>query len=237
MLSKKVVLSLMFLLISCSSAAENWLGMRMDMLDEIQADMRSLMGRPLSPAVAEAMKKVERHEFVPSSLRRRAYENRPLPIGRDQTISQPFIVALMSDLLSLPSEASVLEIGTGSGYQAAVLAELCNAVYTIEIISSLAFDAESRLDRLGYRNVKVHHGDGMLGWPENAPFDGIIVTAAGLNIPDTLISQLKTGGKLVMPVGEFNEVQQLKVIEKTIDGVAEHSVIPVRFVPITHELR
>lgn len=217
--------------------ADQWQGRRMSMIAEVQADMRSVMGRPLSPAVAEALARVERHRFVPDRLEEAAYQNRPLPIGRDQTISQPFIVALMTELMEIAPEHRVLEIGTGSGYQAAVLAELCQAVYTIEIIGELASNAASLLRDLGYLNVRVRHGDGTEGWQAKAPFDSIMVTAAGLEIPASLIEQLKPGGRLVMPVGAQHAVQELKVITRGDSGVSVEDILPVRFVPITHDVR
>jgi protein-L-isoaspartate(D-aspartate) O-methyltransferase len=234
---RKEVVLLAALIISVGTGAGERQAERMSMIDEIQSDMKSVMGRPLSPAVADALKSVERHRFVPGRLASAAYQNRPLPIGRDQTISQPFIVALMTELMEIEPDHRVLEIGTGSGYQAAVLAELCQQVYSIEIIAELASDASARLRSLGYINVSVMHGDGTKGWPAKAPFDSIVVTAAGVEIPDSLIDQLKPGGRLVMPVGEQFAVQELKVIRKTGEGISESDVLPVRFVPITHELR
>lgn len=183
--------------------------------------------------VLKAMRKVPRHEFVPDNMKRHAYEDRPLPIGEDQTISQPYIVAIMTELLGLKSGEKVLEIGTGSGYQAAVLAEIAGEVYTIEIIESLANSADKRLKRLGYNNVTVKYGDGYRGWKEHAPFDGVIVTAAPDHIPQPLVDQLKVGGRMVIPVGEH--FQELKLITKTESGVVEKNVLPVRFVPMTGE--
>lgn len=212
--------------------------MRDRLVNEIKHDIyrtRHYIGvDELDPAVLQAIGKVERHEFVPDELRDEAYANHPLPIGSGQTISQPYIVALMTQLLEVDGSARVLEVGTGSGYQAAVLGEIVDEVYTIEIVETLAERAEANLSRLGYDNVHVRHGDGMLGWPEHAPFDGIIVTAAGLEIPRTLIDQLATGGRMVMPVGGQLETQQLMVVTKNEDGsVTERATIPVRFVPIT----
>ncbi len=183
-------------------------------------------------SVLRAMRRVERHRFVPDSLQPLAYADHPLPIGEDQTISQPYIVALMTELLSLRPEDRVLEIGTGSGYQAAVLAEIAREVYTIEIIPSLAESAEKRLKELGYQNVWVRTGDGYLGWPEQAPFDAIIVTAAPDEIPKPLIDQLKVGGRMVIPVGDF-PAQTLYLIRKTESGIEKEEIIPVRFVPMT----
>lgn len=183
-------------------------------------------------AVLRAMRRVERHRFVPEPLQPIAYADQPLPIGEDQTISQPYIVALMTELLELKPEDKVLEIGTGSGYQAAVLAEIANEVYTIEIIPSLAQGAEKRLKELGYQNVFVRAGDGYLGWPEQAPFDAIIVTAAPEEIPKPLIDQLKVGGRMVIPAGNFPD-QILYLVRKTESGIEKKEVIPVHFVPMT----
>ena len=184
------------------------------------------------PAVLGAMRRVARHEFVPAEFRALAYEDRPLPIGEGQTISQPYIVALMTELLAVKSGRRVLEIGTGSGYQAAVLAEIGADVYSIEIIAKLAEGARATLTRLGYRKVQVRTGDGYLGWPEAAPFDGIIVTAAPPRVPQPLIDQLKPGGRLVMPEGVGE--QDLVVYAKTQDGrLHREEVMPVRFVPMT----
>ena len=183
-------------------------------------------------AVLAAMRRVPRHEFVPAGQRAFAYEDRPLPIGEGQTISQPFIVGAMTELLQVKPGQRVLEIGTGSGYQAAVLAELGVEVYTIEIVEPLAASAKATLARLGYKNVHVRAGDGYVGWPEVAPFDAIIVTAAPPRVPQPLIDQLKPGARLVVPEGERE--QELVVYEKSRDGtVRRTSVIPVRFVPMT----
>jgi protein-L-isoaspartate(D-aspartate) O-methyltransferase len=187
------------------------------------------------PRVLEAMRKVPRHLFVEPSHRERAYEDHPLPIAGSQTISQPYIVALMTELLALPPHSRVLEIGTGSGYQSAVLGELAAEVYSIEILPDLAQAAGETLKSLGYANVSVRAGDGYRGWPEHAPFDGIIVTAAPERIPQPLIEQLAVGGRMVIPVGGF--FQELKVFTKQTDGrVTEKDIIPVRFVPMTGEI-
>ena len=185
------------------------------------------------PRVLSALLKVERHRFVPEKYLDSAYSDQPLPIGEGQTISQPYIVALMTELLGLKGNEKVLEIGTGSGYQAAVLAELAKEVYTIEIIEPLASTAKERLAELGYQNVKVKAGDGYLGWPEAAPFDAIIVTAAPDHIPKPLIDQLKEGGRMVVPVGTYT--QDLKKIVKRSGKVETIDVIPVLFVPMTGE--
>jgi protein-L-isoaspartate(D-aspartate) O-methyltransferase len=184
-----------------------------------------------NPAVLAAMGRVPRHEFVPGGVRFLAYDDRPLPIGLGQTISQPYIVALMTDLAAVGRNSHVLEIGTGSGYQAAVLAELGADVYSIEILAPLRERAVDILSRLGYRQVKTRVGDGYLGWPEAAPFDAIIVTAAPARVPEPLKQQLKVGGRLVLPVGKSD--QELKVITRTTGGFSERDVIPVRFVPMT----
>ncbi|TET42177.1 MAG: protein-L-isoaspartate(D-aspartate) O-methyltransferase [Elusimicrobia bacterium] len=183
--------------------------------------------------VLEAMERVLRHEFVPEKYRAFAYEDSPLPIGEGQTISQPYIVALMTECLNLEGEEKVLEVGTGSGYQAAILSELSKEVYTIEILKPLAKKAEELLKKLGYRNVKVKYGDGYLGWEEYAPFDGIIVTCAPEHIPQPLIDQLAEGGRMVIPVGETQFPQVLKLVEKREGKVTMRNVIPVRFVPMT----
>ncbi|MCH9806840.1 MAG: protein-L-isoaspartate(D-aspartate) O-methyltransferase [Alphaproteobacteria bacterium] len=184
--------------------------------------------------VLAAIGKVPRHEFVPAAPDADAYRNRPLPIGFQQTISQPLIVALMSGLGDISNTDRVLEVGTGSGYQAAVLGELAGAVYSVEIIEPLASQAAKALKRLGYDNVHMRVGDGYTGWPEYGPYDAIIVTAAPDHIPSSLIEQLKPGGRLVIPVGDFD--QQLMVVEKLADGsTREHDVIPVRFVPLTRD--
>jgi protein-L-isoaspartate(D-aspartate) O-methyltransferase len=186
------------------------------------------------PAVIAAMRTVPRHQFVPEDYREAAYNDSPLPIGESQTISQPYIVALMSELLEVRAGDKVLEIGTGSGYQAAVLAEMGVEVFTVEIRRGLCERAEGILGELGYENAHVRCGDGYGGWPEEAPFAGIIVTAAPERIPEPLVDQLAPGARMVIPLGDF--YQQLMVIKKTDDGVEERSVIPVRFVPMTGEI-
>lgn len=183
--------------------------------------------------VLQAMRAVPRHEFVPPSLTGQAYEDYPLPIGLGQTISQPYIVALMTELLAPRKEDRVLEIGTGSGYQAAVLAEIVRQVYTIELLEPLGREAAARLARLGYANVEARVGDGYQGWPERSPFDSIVVTAAAPGIPPALVAQLKIGGKLVIPVGAMSEVQELLVVTRRADGGTDiRRVLPVRFVPL-----
>jgi protein-L-isoaspartate(D-aspartate) O-methyltransferase len=180
-----------------------------------------------------AMLKVERHLFVPKDLQTSAYSDQPLPIGEGQTISQPYIVALMTELLELKGEEKVLEVGTGSGYQAAVLAELAKEVYSVEIVEKLASSAEKLLLELGYKNIMVKAGDGYLGWPQAAPFDAIIVTCAPDHIPKPLLDQLKEGGRMVVPVGAYT--QELKKVVKRSGKIEMADVIPVIFVPMTGE--
>ncbi len=182
--------------------------------------------------VLDAMKQVERHLFVPPELAEFAYLDRPVPIGEGQTISQPYMVAFMTELLEVRPEHRVLEIGTGSGYQAAVLARLAGEVYTIEIIPSLRERADKLLKKLGVLNVITRTGDGFLGWPEKAPFDRIMVTASPPEVPKPLLEQLAVGGRMVIPTGEGNE-QVLRLIQKTKSGVTQKEVLPVRFVPMT----
>ena len=183
------------------------------------------------PRVLSALLKVERHRFVPEEYLGSAYSDQPLPIGEGQTISQPYIVALMTELLELKGNEKVLEIGTGSGYQAAVLAELAKEVYSIEIIEPLASTARNRLLELGYQNIKVKAGDGYLGWPEAAPFDAIVITCAPDHIPEPLIEQLQEGGRMVLPVGAYT--QELKKIVKRSGKIQTADIIPVVFVPMT----
>ena len=186
------------------------------------------------PAVLDAMRRVPRHRFVPAHLRAEAYEDYPLPIGFEQTISQPYIVAAMTELLGVRRGDKVLEVGTGSGYQAAVLAELGVRVHTIEILEPLALAAAERLQELGYGVVQVRAGDGYAGWPEEGPFDGILVTAGAEHVPPPLVAQLKPGGRMVIPVGRTHETQWLKVLVRKADGgVLEEDVMAVRFVPLT----
>ncbi len=187
------------------------------------------------PRVLAAMRKVPRHLFVDAAQRAEAYEDHPLPIPGNQTISQPYIVALMTELLELKPSSRVLEIGTGSGYQSAVLAELAREVYTIEIVPELARLAATRLKEQGHANVTAREGDGYRGWPEHAPFDAVIVTAAPERIPQPLLDQLAPGGVMVIPVGGF--FQELKVFRKSADGrIVEKDILPVRFVPMTGEV-
>ncbi|MGH8562233.1 MAG: protein-L-isoaspartate(D-aspartate) O-methyltransferase [Nevskiales bacterium] len=211
---------------------------RMELMKEIEADaLRTAFetGRKqFGERVMAALREVPRHRFVPAIQRGSAYDNRPLPIGHGQTISQPYIVALMTDLLDSAPEHRVLEIGTGSGYQAAVLAKLVRQVYSIEIIQPLGEQAAKRLREEGYGNVTVRIGDGYYGWPEQAPFDGIVVTAAASSIPPPLVEQLKPGGRMIIPVGGAFFVQYLILVQKDAAGqVRSQQVLPVRFVPLT----
>lgn len=210
------------------------------LLDQIEAEVRETEGftgrKKLSKQVTAAMAKVPRHEFVPPESAYAAYANRPQPIGFGQTISQPYMVAVMTDLLDLKPGDRVLEIGAGCGYQAAVLAEMGTQVYSVEKVAELAAGARRRLKRLGYDNVEIKTGDGYRGWPEQAPFDAVIVTAAPAGVPPDLIEQLKSGGRMVIPVGEPYSTQILKVGIKTADGkTAFTSTLPVAFVPLIKE--
>ena len=200
---------------------------------EMVRTLRSFHYQVRDERVLRAMVNTPRHEFVPRNLRPDAYEDRPLPIGLGQTISQPYIVAFMTEHLRPEPHERVLEIGTGSGYQAAILAPLVKEVYTIEIVEGLATSAEETLARLGYGNVHVRHGDGYQGWPEQAPFDAIIVTCAPERVPQPLIDQLKEGGRMMIPVGPEGGRQELILLEKTGARVERKSVMPVRFVPMT----
>jgi len=214
---------------SSETPSQSWEGRR-DRMVKTQIEARGVK----DPQVLASMRAVPRHRFVPEVYMDAAYNDSPLPIGQGQTISQPYIVALMTELLEVGEGARVLEIGTGSGYQAAVLAEMGVDVYSIEIKTALCEKAAETLGGLGYSNAHVRCGDGYGGWPEEAPFDGIIVTAAPDRIPDPLLDQLTDGARMVIPVGEF--YQELKVITPSGDGVEERSVIPVRFVPMTGEI-
>jgi protein-L-isoaspartate(D-aspartate) O-methyltransferase len=210
---------------------------RARMVAEIEAMYAETRGETglasMSPAVRAAMARVERHRLVPASQGALAYRNHPLPIGSGQTISQPYIVALSTDLIDPQPHHVVLDVGTGSGYQAAVLAEVVQQVYSIEIIDALAKTARQALGALGYRNIEVRTGDGYLGWPEHAPFDGIVVAAAAPRVPQALVEQLRPGGKMVIPVGGQFGVQYLLLVTKRADGgFDERRVLPVRFVPL-----
>ena len=208
------------------------------MVKEIKADVirtRVYIGKSkLDDKVMRVIEEIEREKFISEELRALAYENHPLTIGYGQTISQPYIVALMTDMIQLQPDSIVLEIGTGSGYQAAVLASLAKQVYSLEIIEALANQARSRLRELDYKNIEIRSGDGYHGWAEHAPFDAIIVTAASEQIPPPLVEQLKPGGKLIIPVGQQYQTQQLIIVEKNLDGITNtKQILPVSFVPLT----
>jgi protein-L-isoaspartate(D-aspartate) O-methyltransferase len=217
------------------TAAQDFTAARARMVadvDAMYAQTRAETGlAAMSPAVRAALGRVERHRLVPPAQAAAAYRNQPLPIGAGQTISQPYIVALSTDLLRVGAGSVVLDVGTGSGYQAAVLGEIVRQVYSIELIDSLGRSAAARLAELGYRNVEVRIGDGYQGWPEKAPFDAIVVTAAAPHVPPALIAQLKIGGRMVIPVGDG--IQELRVLTKRADGgYDDKRVLPVRFVPL-----
>jgi len=203
-------------------------------VEAMYAETSGLTGlSAMSPRVRAALGKVERHRLLPPEQRALAYRNHPLPIGRGQTISQPYIVALSTDLIAPQPNHVVLEIGTGSGYQAAVLAETVAKVFSIEIIDSLGQEAKENLGKLGYGNIEIRIGDGYRGWPEKAPFDAIVVTAAAPRVPEALVEQLKVGGRMVIPVGAAGGAQDLLLIVKTAEGrVEQKSILPVRFVPL-----
>lgn len=206
-------------------------------IEQMVRETRRETGREVLDArVIAALRKVDRQRFVPPGAAPQAYDNRPLAIGQGQTISQPYIVALMTDLLGVGPGDRVLEVGTGSGYQAAVLAEIVRTVFTIEIVEPLGRAAAAALAKAGYRNAQTRIGDGYAGWPDEAPFDGIIVTAAAPQVPQALIDQLKNGGRLVIPVGDPASVQALFVIEKDArGGIVRRKVLDVRFVPLTRK--
>ncbi len=236
---RKVLPLLMFgLWLNAAVAAADMARERQAMVEEVVSMARAFGGvmdkGTIDPRVLAALGRVPRHEFVSQLLRFAAYDNRPLPIGHGQTISQPYIVAVMTDYLKVGAGDTVLEIGTGSGYQAAVLAELGAKVATIEIVEPLAKEAEERLRRLGYASVATKIGDGYHGWPERGPFDAIVVTAAASHVPPPLMRQLKPGGRMVIPIGAPFQTQQLMLVEKLADGtVTTRQMAPVRFVPLT----
>ncbi len=215
---------------------ENETSEQVDKYTKLREDMvqNQLKNRDIhDDKVLEVMNNIERHKFVPSYLIDQAYDDNPLPIGYGQTISQPYIVALMTQSLQLKENGKVLEIGTGSGYQAAVLAEIVKDVYTIEIVKELADSAESRLNNLGYKNVRVKNADGYFGWEEQAPFDAIIITAAANHIPPSLLNQLKDKGKLIIPLGSTLSFQTLTIVTKKGDELETEFITGVRFVPLT----
>jgi protein-L-isoaspartate(D-aspartate) O-methyltransferase len=234
---KKLIMKYLFIFLivmSASCVSQNrssvdFLREREQMVNE-QISARGISDK----RVLNAMMKVPRQLFVPEPYTGRAYEDMPLPIGLDQTISQPYIVAFMTETLMLKESDRVLEIGTGSGYQAAILAEICDSVYTIDIFEELTARATKTLDKLGYRNIKVKHGDGYLGWPEHAPFNAIIVTCAPSLVPQPLKDQLAEGGRMIIPVGESG-VQELILLVRKNGHIVEKSVLPVRFVPMIDE--
>ena len=235
-----VFLILLFGPLGQAESVDKYAHLRANLIRQIENDVYAtssyLNKKKLDSRVMQAMATVPRHKFVPNRLIPYAYNNRPLPIGEGQTISQPYIVAIMTDLLKIKPSDVVLEIGTGSGYQAAVLAELAEQVYTIEIIEPLHKSATNRLADLGYSNVTTQLGDGYYGWLEPAPFDAIMVTAAAGQVPPPLIRQLKPGGRMVIPVGGAFMTQFLLLIEKRADGsVSTRQILPVRFVPFTGE--
>ena len=231
------ILICLVLVVALSAQADDYTAARQSMVDEVRlyaALARDPDAVPFSDAVLAAMNTVERHRMVPTSQLPYAYENRPLPIGHGQTISQPYIVALMTELVAPDADDVVLEVGTGSGYQAAILAELVKQVYSIEIIAALATQAERRLESMGYDNITTKLGDGYFGWDEKGPFDAIVVTAAASHVPPPLIEQLKPGGLMIIPVGGRFMTQTLLLLEKTEDGeviTRQHGA--VRFVPLT----
>lgn len=233
-----VLVSMLWLVCQSLPAADDYDRERQLMVKKIEhsvSQTRQYLDKSdFNTQVMEVMASVPRHEFVPADQLEYAYENRPLPIGHGQTISQPYIVALMTDLIETQRDYKVLEVGTGSAYQAAVLAELVDEVYSIEIVKPLAEAASERLSRLGYDNVQTRTGDGYYGWPEAGPFDAIVVTAASSHVPPPLIKQLRQGGRMVIPVGSRFMTQQLLFVEKDDEGqVFTRQVMPVRFVPLT----
>ena len=227
-----------FFSLDSTAADDPYAVKRAAMIKEIEDDVRTGYGNlekeSLDEYVINALGSVPRHEFVPRNMRDAAYENRPLPIGHGQTISQPYIVAIMTNLLQVGKSDRILEIGTGSGYQIAVLATLVKKAYSIEIIEPLARQAKQRLQRLGYENIELKIADGYYGWPEEAPFDAIMVTAAASHIPPPLIKQLKPGGRMLIPVGSRFMVQELLLVQKSASGeVSTRQLLPVAFVPLT----
>jgi len=227
---KAFVIPILFFLTIANYGQEQY-SFQQEKMVETQLKKRGVTDK----ATLKAMSSVPRHEFVPDKLQNMAYEDGPLPIGEGQTISQPYMVAFMTQSLDLKPDSKVLEIGTGSGYQAAVLAEIVDSVYTIEIVKKLGLQAKEKLKQLGYANVEVKIGDGYHGWPEKGPFDAIIVTAGAEAIPPALIEQLKEGGRLIIPQGAKNSVQQLVLAKKSGGKLKRKKLLPVRFVPFTRE--
>jgi protein-L-isoaspartate(D-aspartate) O-methyltransferase len=233
-----ILLCVLAPLCTAAGGEPDWAKLRANMIREIEANVRAtsgFLGRDvLDERVLEAMGRVPRHALVPAGLRHRAYRNEPLPIGFGQTISQPYIVAIMTELIEPHPDHRVLEIGTGSGYQAAVLSEVVADVYTIEIIEPLGERAARDLDSLGVDNVHTRIGDGYHGWPQQAPFDSIVVTAAASHVPPPLVRQLKPGGRMIIPVGSQLMTQQLLLVHRHADGqITTEQLMPVRFVPLT----
>jgi len=233
---KIVLVTLLSLATGAIAAEPDFAALREELVEEVRLFAGYVGDEPFSDAVLDVLNTVERHKFVPPGEVRYAYENRPLAIGHGQTISQPYIVALMTDLIAPEPDDVVLEVGTGSGYQAAVLSALVDQVYSIEIIEALAQEAAARLERLGYDNISTKLGDGYHGWQEHAPFDAIVVTAAASHVPPPLIEQLKPGGRMVIPVGGRFVTQLLLLLEKNEDGeIITRQIGAVRFVPLTGE--
>ena len=212
-----------------SGAEDLWAAQRRSMVEKLRQRGK------IQPEVLEAMEKVPRHLFVPDAVRAKAYEDEPLAIGADRTIYQPYVVGLMTSLLDLQKGDKVLEVGTGTGYHAAVLSRLAREVYSVEIVAPVASQAQQRLRALGYHNIEVRSGDGYQGWADKGPFDAILLSAAPPHIPQPLIDQLRVGGRMVVPVGGF--LQDLLVITKTADGITKRTVIPVRLTPMTGRVR
>lgn len=240
LLGRGIIVGILGLVGAMSWAVEDYQQQREQLVAKISGDVIETRGytgkQSLNERVMQVLGTLGRHRFVPPNLQSSAYENRPLPIGYGQTISQPYIVALMTDMLEPEAGDVVLEIGTGSGYQAAVLSRLVGQVYTIEIIPELATAAKQRLTRLGFSNIKIKNADGYYGWQEQAPFDAIIVTAASSHIPPPLVHQLKPGGVLIIPVGPAFQVQQLTLVRKSLENeITTRQILPVRFVPFTGE--
>jgi protein-L-isoaspartate(D-aspartate) O-methyltransferase len=225
------VFAALSLILAAAPAGDDPWQTKRNLMVEKQLELREVS----HPATLAAMRKVPRHRFVPADLQPQAYDDHPLPIGHGQTISQPYIVACMTEQIAPTRTTRVLEIGTGSGYQAAVLAEICAEVYTIEIIPALADQAAAVLQSLGYKNIKIRTGDGWKGWPEAAPFDAIIVTAAAETIPPPLLAQLKDGGRMIIPVGPKAGAQDLMLVTKRAGKITQRPLIPVRFVPFVRE--